>query len=90
MHKEAYIAGVRFALKQAGVDETEGLPAEALAAILKTQEDVTKGAPTGESFKKDPKDPKDDVTWSKSGPFSGDNLTRFGLAPEVSAQYGGI
>ena len=93
MHKEAYILGARLALKHAGLDETGEagtLPAEALAALLHLQEDVARGAPTGQTHKKDPKDPRDDAIWSTSGPFSGDNLTRYGLSPEISAQYGGI
>jgi hypothetical protein len=93
MHREAYNLGVQLALVHTGIVKTSELvvPAEALAALLAQQEDVSQGAPTGETLhKKDPKDPKDDATWSKSGPFAGDNLSRFGLSPEISAQYGGI
>ena len=91
MDKEAYIIGLRLALLHAGMEKTAKMiaPAEALAAALSQQGGVTQGAQTGQKHKKDPKDPKDDATWSNAGPFSGDNMTQSGFAPEISAQYGG-
>lgn len=87
MDKQAYIEGVRFALKHAGVDESQDLPAELLAALLRSQEDVAKEVPEGESPEKDPKEPKDVGTWGNTGPFGGDTLTNLGLTGGFS---GGI
>jgi hypothetical protein len=88
--REAYLLGARLAMKSAGLHKTAEsiLPAEALAATLKTLPDTGGKATTRFAREVDPKDPPDNMRWSKSGPHGYDTLTTMGLtAPDVST-YG--
>lgn len=87
--KHAFILGWRLALQGAGLSKlAAGFPAEALAAVLRAVPDQGPKAPPRFSRREDPKDPADNMRWSKSGPHGYDTLTTLGLtSPDIST-YG--
>lgn len=88
--KEAYYLGVQVALHQYGVTKLAELilPAEALAATLKAKPDETRKTGPKVTKKEDPKDPPDNMRWSKSGPHGYDTLTTLGLSFPDPSTYG--
>lgn len=87
--RQAYIVGWRLALQGAGLSKmAAAFPAEALAAILHTMPQQEKKVAPRFSTRDDPKDPPDNMRWSKSGPHGYDTLTTLGLTfPDIST-YG--
>lgn len=87
--KQAYVFGWRLALQGAGLPKmAAAFPAEALAAVLRASPEQGKKVAPHFSKRDDPKDPPDNMRWSKSGPHGYDTLTTLGLTfPDIST-YG--
>jgi len=88
--KQAYYLGVQLALKQHRVTKLAELilPAEALAATLKARPDESQKTGPRATKKDDPKDPPDNMRWSKSGPHGYDTMTTLGLTFPDPSTYG--
>lgn len=89
-NRHAYNIGLSLALRTNGLAKLAELilPAEALAATLSSMPDAVRKGGLRATRKDDPKDPPDNMRWSKSGPHGYDTLSTLGLTHADPSSYG--